>query len=290
MIKSMTGFGKINKSYEKFDIFVEMKSVNSKYFELNFRLPKIVSALEITLRQPLQDIMLRGKVDVRIEITMHTAVKMPVLNKDLLLEYKKIFSEISAITGIEDKPKLDHFLRMSEVLDYSNDESIDEEINNAVSNAAIECANILTNMREIEGAKLLTDIKTRINNLSNYVIIVEKSKEDIFNMWKEKFVKRMQSFGVSHEYEERIVQEASIMSEKADITEEITRLKSHIDQFNNILDNEYPAGKKLDFLSQEIHRELNTIASKSSKKEIISTVVEAKAEADRIREQVQNII
>lgn len=290
MIKSMTGFGKINKSYEKFDIFVEMKSVNSKYFELNFRLPKIVSALEITLRQPLQDIMLRGKVDVRIEITMHTAVKMPVLNKDLLLEYKKIFSEISAITGIEDKPKLDHFLRMSEVLDYSNDESIDEEINNAVSNAAIECANILTNMREIEGAKLLTDIKTRINNLSNYVIVVEKSKEDIFNMWKEKFVKRMQSFGVSHEYEERIVQEASIMSEKADITEEITRLKSHIDQFNNILDNEYPAGKKLDFLSQEIHRELNTIASKSSKKEIISTVVEAKAEADRIREQVQNII
>lgn len=290
MIKSMTGFGKINKSYEKFDIFVEMKSVNSKYFELNFRLPKIVSALEITLRQPLQDIMLRGKVDVRIEITMHTAVKMPVLNKDLLLEYKKIFSEISAITGIEDKPKLDHFLRMSEVLDYSNDESIDEEINNAVSNAAIECANILTNMREIEGEKLLTDIKTRINNLSNYVIVVEKSKEDIFNMWKEKFVKRMQSFGVSHEYEERIVQEASIMSEKADITEEITRLKSHIDQFNNILDNEYPAGKKLDFLSQEIHRELNTIASKSSKKEIISTVVEAKAEADRIREQVQNII
>lgn len=290
MIKSMTGFGKINKSYEKFDIFIEMKSVNSKYFELNFRLPKIVSALEITLRQPLQDIMLRGKVDVRIEITMHTAVKMPVLNKDLLLEYKKIFSEISAITGIEDKPKLDHFLRMSEVLDYSNDESIDEEINNAVSNAAIECANILTNMREIEGAKLLTDIKTRINNLSNYVIVVEKSKEDIFNMWKEKFVKRMQSFGVSHEYEERIVQEASIMSEKADITEEITRLKSHIDQFNNILDNEYPAGKKLDFLSQEIHRELNTIASKSSKKEIISTVVEAKAEADRIREQVQNII
>lgn len=290
MIKSMTGFGKINKSYEKFDVFIEMKSVNSKYFEINFRLPKIVSALEITLRQPLQDIMLRGKVEVRIEITMHTAVKTPVLNQDLLLEYKRIFSEISTITGIEDKPKLDNFLRMPEVLDYSNDESIDEEINNAVYNAVIECAQVLTNMREIEGNKLLTDIKTRINNLYDHVITVEKSKEDIFNLWKEKFIKRMQSFGVSHEYEERIVQEASIMSEKADITEEITRLKSHIDQFNNILDNEYPAGKKLDFLSQEIHRELNTIASKSSKKEIISTVVEAKAEADRIREQVQNII
>ena len=100
----------------------------------------------------------------------------------------------------------------------------------------------------------------------------------------------MQEIGVDANYEERIVQEASIMGEKADITEEITRLKSHIIQFKNIITEEYPIGKKLDFLSQEIHRELNTIASKSSKHEIISTVVESKAESDRIREQVQNII
>ena len=100
----------------------------------------------------------------------------------------------------------------------------------------------------------------------------------------------MEEMGVGSQYEERIIQEASIMGEKADITEEITRLKSHFEQFNNILDNEYPVGKKLDFLSQEIHRELNTIASKSSKQVIITTIVEAKAEIDRIREQVQNIV
>ena len=100
----------------------------------------------------------------------------------------------------------------------------------------------------------------------------------------------MEDMGVDSNYEERIIQEASIMGEKADITEELTRLKSHLEQFIFILNNEFPAGKKLDFLSQEIHRELNTIASKSSNNNIIKTVVDSKAEIDRIREQIQNII
>ena len=145
-------------------------------------------------------------------------------------------------------------------------------------------------MRITEGKALENDIKTRIGNLSNQVCLIENSKDDVFELWKNKFIKRMEEMGVGSQYEERIIQEASIMGEKADITEEITRLKSHFEQFNNILNNEYPVGKKLDFLSQEIHRELNTIASKSSKQVIITTIVEAKAEIDRIREQVQNIV
>ena len=290
MIKSMTGFGKINKSTEKYEISVEIKSVNSKYFDINFRLPKVVSALEITLRQPLQDILIRGKVDVRIEINIHTVTKQPSLNIELVKTYRDIFAKIAEEANIEDKPKLDHFLRMPDFVDYINDYSMEEELEKATFEAVMECAKKLDIMRQNEGDALDKDINKRLDNLAENIKIIENAKEDIFEMWKAKFIKSMQDMGVDAGYEERIVQEASIMGEKADITEEITRLQSHIVQFKNIITNEYPVGKKLDFLSQEIHRELNTIASKSSKQEIIATVVESKAESDRIREQVQNII
>lgn len=290
MIKSMTGFGKYSISNEKYDIFIEMKSINSKYFDVNFRLPKTVSTLEISARSPLQEILLRGKIDIRIEINIHTVTKHPHVNLEVVNEYKKIFTDIANTANIEDKPKLDHYLRMPDVLDYTTDNAIEEELEKTTLGALIECAKQVDQMRVTEGQALENDIKNRINNLYNQVCLIENSKNDVFELWKNKFIKRMEEMGVGSQYEERIIQEASIMGEKADITEEITRLKSHFEQFNKILDNEYPVGKKLDFLSQEIHRELNTIASKSSKQVIITTIVEAKAEIDRIREQVQNIV
>lgn len=290
MIKSMTGFGKYSISNEKYDIFIEMKSINSKYFDVNFRLPKTVSTLEISARSPLQEILLRGKIDIRIEINIHTVTKHPHVNLEVVNEYKKIFTDIANTANIEDKPKLDHYLRMPDVLDYTTDNAIEEELEKTTLGALIECAKQVDQMRVTEGQALENDIKNRINNLYNQVCLIENSKNDVFELWKNKFIKRMEEMGIGSQYEERIIQEASIMGEKADITEEITRLKSHFEQFNNILDNEYPVGKKLDFLSQEIHRELNTIASKSSKQVIITTIVEAKAEIDRIREQVQNIV
>ena len=179
---------------------------------------------------------------------------------------------------------------MPDVLDYTNDDSIEEELEKNTMDALLACAYKVDEMRTKEGAALEIDIKNRINNLANNVNIIEQSKTDIFELWKNKFIKRMEDMGVDSNYEERIIQEASIMGEKADITEELTRLKSHLEQFIFILNNEFPAGKKLDFLSQEIHRELNTIASKSSNNNIIKTVVDSKAEIDRIREQIQNII
>ncbi len=290
MTKSMTGFGKFTLNSEKYDINVEIKSVNSKYFDINFRLPKSVSTLEISSRTKLQEILIRGKVDVRIDINIHTITKHPSVQLELIEEYRKIFSSIAQTAGIEDKPKLDHFLRMPDVLDYKNDDSIEEELEKDALSALLSCALKVDEMRVIEGKSLEEDIIKRINNLKNNVNIIEENKADIFEIWKNKFIKRMEDMGVDSSYEEKIIQEASIMGEKADITEELIRLKSHLEQFQNIIQCEFPAGKKLDFLSQEIHRELNTIASKSSNSNIIKTVVDSKAEIDRIREQIQNII
>lgn len=295
MIKSMTGFGKANIYNSKYDIFVEIKSVNSKYFDLGFRIPKQISALEITSRQVIQDVILRGKVDVRIEINMHTLSKIPVLNKELVLEYQRIFNEIADLTKEPESDskfysRVDHFLRMPDVIDYVSNEDIEEELEMDTINAIKQCLAELDSMRVKEGKSLEEDLIKRLDNLYKNVTQIENAKEDVFNIWKEKFIKRMEDIGVSPNYEERMIQEASILGEKADITEEITRLKSHIVQFKEIMEKDYPAGKKLDFLCQEIHRELNTIASKSSKQEIINVVVESKAESDRIREQVQNIV
>ena len=290
MIKSMTGFGKIIKSYKEFDISVEIKSVNSKYFDINFRLPKSISSLEIILRQPLQEILIRGKVDVRIDITIHTVTKVPSLNEELVSVYDNIFRRIAEIAKFEYEPKIEHFIRIPEVLNYDTDTSVDEILTKLTSQCVIECANELDEMRNNEGLILQSDIEQRLERLNENILIIDSFKDNVFEMWKEKFITRMENIGVSSKYEERIIQEASIMGEKANIAEEITRLKSHIEQFKHIMANEFPIGKKLDFLSQEIHRELNTIASKSSKQEIITVVIESKAESDKIREQIQNIV
>lgn len=290
MIKSMTGFGKISKSYEDFDISVEIKSVNSKYFDPYFRLPKQLSALEIILRTPLQERLLRGKLDVRIELMMKSAVKIPKINSELVSYYKNILEQICDSTNIEKQIKLEHYLRLPDIIEFFSDEDAEKALSEKALEAVILCAQQLDEMRQREGKLLEADLRMRLNNLSVITTEIENCCGEIFSYWVDKFRKRIQELGVQENYEERIIQEAAIYGEKADIAEEITRLKCHIKQFIKIMDEEYPVGKKLDFLCQEIHREFNTIASKSSRHEIITQVIEGKAEADRIREQVQNLV
>ncbi len=153
-----------------------------------------------------------------------------------------------------------------------------------------ECIEKLDEMRIAEGIAMGNDVKANLATLKENVVKISNARIDVFAFWHEKFTKRLTDLGVVDINEERIVHEATVYGEKADISEELTRLDSHTDQFESIISKEFPIGKKLDFLSQEIHRELNTIASKSSRVEIISTVVESKAIADRIREQIQNVI
>lgn len=290
MVKSMTGFGKVSESFDKFDITAEIKSVNSKYFDPFFRIPRLVSSAELDMRSLIQEKLIRGKVEVRVEVAAKTAVNDPVLNKELFAKYKEIITAIKDGAGIEDEPKIEHFLRMPDIIEFRADETAEEELHKNLMQAVSDCVARLDEMRIAEGAALATDIEKRIDNLRIIISGIDAAKAGVFEYWTEKFKKRMTEMGVPGGYDERIIQEAALYGEKADITEEITRLRSHLEQFLKILKTEYPAGKKLDFLSQEIHREFNTIASKSSKASIISAVVEAKAEADRIREQVQNIV
>lgn len=290
MQKSMTGFGKAVKMFEKFDVLVEIKSVNSKYFDPSFRMPRIISSLEIDIRNLLQEKLIRGKVDFRAEITAKTAINNPILNSELFGKYLDIINGIKDGAGIEENIKIEHFLRLPDIIEFRPNETAEEELIKNLMETVRECLSAIDDMRLKEGQALVKDISERLSNLQKILTVIDEAKKGVFEYWLEKFKKRMQDMEVSVGYEERIIQEASIYGEKADITEEITRLRSHFAQFEKIMKTEYPAGKKLDFLSQEIHREFNTIASKSSKSEIINAVVEAKAETDRIREQIQNIV
>lgn len=286
----MTGYGKAVKMFEKFDVLVEIKSVNSKYFDPSIRIPRIMSSLEIEIRNILQEKLLRGKVDFRAEVTAKTAINDPILNAELFGKYQDIINAIKDGAGIDDNIKIEHFLRLPDIIEFRPNETAEDELGKNVLETVREGVAAIDNMRSKEGCALEKDIAGRLVNLQKIIGMIDEAKNGVFEYWLEKFKKRMQDMEVSVGYEERIIQEAAIYGEKADITEEITRLRSHFSQFEKIMQTEYPAGKKLDFLSQEIHREFNTIASKSSKSEIINAVVEAKAETDRIREQIQNIV
>lgn len=290
MIKSMTGFGKISKSYDNFDIIVEIKSVNSKYFDTSFRLPKQLSSLEIFLRSYSQEKLVRGKIDIKIEFISKNSIKTPKINEDLIIHYKNILENICTLTNIEKNITLENYLKLPDIIDFSPNNEIEMELYNNAKDVVSICINEVDSMRIKEGKSLEKDIINRLDNISKFLNEIQKFSSNIFDYWRNKFIKRLQELDVVNINEEKIIQEASLYAEKADITEEITRANCHINHFKNIIENEFPNGKKLDFLCQELNREFNTIASKSFKSEIIKYVIEGKSEIDRIREQVQNIV
>jgi uncharacterized protein (TIGR00255 family) len=289
MIKSMTGYGRSVVSNELCDIKIEMKSVNSKYMDINVRTPKIISQYEVEIRNIVKNILKRCKVDIFVEVKPKKAISIPTLNKDLLNTYVSVMQELKDNIGTKDNIKIDHLLQFKDLIEFESNETFAEEIGSILLNSVKDCASSMDEMREKEGISLFEDIKSRLQTVLECCNDIEKNTGEVFNCWNEKFKKRLSDMNLPVE-EERIVQEAAIFAEKADITEEIVRIKSHLKQIEQISEKEYPCGKKLDFMSQELHREFNTIGSKSGSVKILNMVVNAKSEIDKIREQIQNIV
>ncbi|MGE4317838.1 MAG: YicC/YloC family endoribonuclease [Deferribacterales bacterium] len=286
--KSMTGYGKIMTGNDICDLKVEMKSVNSRYFDCNVRMPRMFNFMEITLKNALKDILVRGKVDVNIDLKLKKQQFKPVLRSDAVESYLSIFTELKEKYGVHGEIRLEHLLSFNDILESEEADDMGQLLAEFVLGALNTCASEMSAMREQEGLNLADDIKTRLDILKNIAADVDKSREDVYAYWQDKFTKRMAEFGV--DAEDRIIQEAAVMSEKADISEEVTRIYSHVEQFRKIIDTEDQSGKKLDFMCQELNREFNTIGSKSGKTDIINNVVQAKSEIEKIREQVQNLI
>ena len=288
MVKSMTGYGRAENSSQLFNLKIEIKCVNSKYCDINMRLPKLFSMQEIPLRAVVQQKLIRGKIDIFIEAKFQKPVQTPVLNRPNFMSCLSVLEQMKKLGGLTDEISLSNMLFFNDLIDYES-ESVSEDMNEFLKNTLIQCLDAVDDMRVQEGANLKAQIELLLDKLSEYRDTADNARKDIALYWSERFRSRMQELGVS-ENNDRIVQEAAIYTEKSDISEELTRISSHISQFHKIMDNEPVCGKKLDFLCQELYREWNTIASKSIKAEIINTVVDAKSVVDSIREQVQNII
>ena len=292
MAKSMTGFGIGEFKDQYYNLSVECKTINHKYLDINPRIPRKLSFLEDRLRFLIKDHLGRGRVDIFVKFETVTSVgSQLVYDAELAKQYYHILKNIKSDFGLEepispvDKAKFPDVVKITEAED-------DEEILwNMLSDAANKALENLCNMRIIEGKKLEKDILARADLLERSVCDLEKYTDTIEKEYKDKLYARISELlddpKVVDEY--RLAQEVAIYADKSNITEEIVRFKSHINQLRDTVTADESVGRKMDFLIQEMNREVNTMGSKSSDVSIANLVINMKAELEKIREQVQNI-
>lgn len=289
MIVSMTGYSSITKHFGLFDITVSIKAVNSKYSDIKIKLPKFLFFKEIELTKIIKNELLRGKIDVTIDVFLKKPLKKAKLNTEYFNMYMEVLREIQIRSEILDDIKIEHILMFENIIDYVDDIDVNEYVDEELVDVLQEALNEVKKVRNAEGRNLETSILNSIAKIEQLNQSISILKDEVFKINFEKYKKRIEDL-VSKMNEDRIITEAGILSERLDISEEVERVNSHLQQMRNIIKNEFPCGKKLDFFCQELNREFNTIGSKLSQVEVINYVVNAKTEIDKIREQVQNII
>ena len=292
MIKSMTSFGRAQSEEGKeLSFSVEMKSVNHRYLDINIRMPRTMLALEEKIRNIISKRLSRGKIDVFINYKNYgNSVGKANLNMKLAKEYyeclKRIQDELNSIDDISTTK----IARLPDVITLEEKEEDLDNIFDEISPLIEGALNLMEEMRSREGEKLKSDILLKIQMIEKYIEEIEKVADSIPKNYKKKLEERLSELlsGVDID-ETRIALEVAILSDKAAVDEEITRLRSHLSQVKSTLDLNEPIGRKLDFIIQEINREANTIASKSTDIDMTNKVIEIKNITEKIREQIQNI-
>ena len=291
MAKSMTGFGFGEFVDENYSVSVEIKSVNHKFLDINIRMPKKISFLEEKLRNKIKDFVSRGRIEVfvKFDSTKSNGMELKYDSKlagqyyDILTQIKKDFN-ISNDIGYED---IASFPDVITTVEAKEDEKLLWEM---LDNTASVSLSQMLEMRCVEGEKLKEDILMRSDILEKLINSIQGFTEDIVGEQKEKLESRIQDILKDIEVDEnRLAQEIAIFADKCNVTEEIVRFKSHIIQLRDTLTIDEPIGRKIDFLMQEMNREINTIASKTTKLEITNLAIDIKSELEKIREQIQNI-
>ena len=295
MIKSMTGFGRGEYADETGKVTVEIRAVNHRYLDISVKMPRRYSFAEEAIKAAIKEKLYRGKVEVSVSIDNAGQSDSDVkLDADLAAKYYDALSTLrdSFDFGEESKVSLSLLARMPDVIKTSAAEEDEEAMTQRLVSAARKAADDICAMRETEGAKLAADLEARADIVSDIRSRIEKRAPEIEKEYAAKFKARVEELldGVYEVPEERIALEAAIFADKANITEELVRLDSHVSQLRAFLKTDGEAiGKKIDFLIQEMNREANTIGSKSNDREITSMMLDLKAEIEKIREQVQNI-
>jgi len=286
MIKSMTGFGRGSGGRGSNKVDVEIRSVNSRFLELKFRGVTIDPTIEQKIRALLEKTIQRGNVQVRIELNVSQGNQKLSFNKDRFELIQDVMKKIHVSYG--QRMSLSDVISTHDLLKAEEPDSIDQ---NVIIKAVEHALNQLNEMREKEGKQIQDDLLKRIKNLQKSIDSAELISGN-FKSEKQAQLQEKISDLLNGDFldESRLVQEVAYLADRADVTEEIVRCRSHFDQLYSYLEREDPVGKRINFLIQEIGREINTIGSKSPQTDVTKHVVEMKDELEKIREQAQNIL
>lgn len=293
-MRSMTGFGRGEKEANGHQFMIEIKTVNSRYLETNLRIPHQFNALEASVRAIMKERIARGKADVSIRYVNHSDDQGSIwVNTIKMGEYVKALSEAAEQFGLENDLKMSNLVNLPGVVESEAADEDLETIAPVLKDALNEAIDNLNAMRLKEGEILKEDFALKLTELEDHVIAVEQMAPTVVSGYKEKLYARMDEYLDKAKLQQidtaRLEQEVTIFSDKCCIDEELTRLHSHIRQYREIIEKKEPIGRQLDFLTQELNRECNTIASKSNDLEITRHALAMKNIVEKIREQIQNI-
>ena len=293
MIKSMTGFGRSEYSDGKRNIICEIRSVNHRYSDITVKMPRRYSFAEDKIKQTIKEKLVRGKVDVSINVENLTENDVVIkLNQLAAGQYYENLKELKEQFGLSGEIDLSLMAGMPDVLKAVPDVEDEDELTKAILVPVAEASANLEKMRAIEGARLADDLIKKGETIKGILDQIEERSPLVVKDYMEKLRARIAELldGAAEIPEDRILTEAAIFADKCAIDEEITRLNSHLLQLKSILTgSESTVGKKLDFLVQEMNREANTIGSKANDITITNHMLNIKSEIEKIREQVQNI-
>jgi uncharacterized protein (TIGR00255 family) len=292
MVKSMTAFSRAEITQSGLTIIIEIRSYNGRYLDIVFNLPHELHCLEDKIKKHISSRIVRGHVSIRIDLKKTDEdTKRYDVDTSKALAYYKALSRLKTILKIDGDISLDLILGAGDIIISEESEAEPSVYWMAIEPCLNHALTELDTMKRREGRFLHTDLNQRMNFIKESIERIEKTSSNLLSYYQERLKDRISQLtqGIVALDPSRVAQEAAILADKSDISEEIVRVKSHIDQFRQILDDDQPAGRRLNFMLQEFNREFNTIGSKTANTGVSYTVVDVKSEIEKIREQVQNI-
>lgn len=288
----MTGFGRGAVTEQEFSVSVDIKTVNNRFLDVNLRLSNELQPIEADIKRMISSRLSRGRIDVNL-VYERTAEVNYELNRPLISGYLSAMKQMQEEFGLTGDPDLNAIARLPNVLQNKKDD-LDEGFIAGVKSAVETALTELEMMRETEGRSLADDLEGRLSEIESRLPKIEAEAASVTDEYHQKLTKKITDLLSKSESQieldqSRLAQEVAYLADRCDISEEISRLKSHIEQFRQIMGEEKDVGKRLDFLTQEFNREANTIASKTNNLSIKENALSIKSEIEKMREQVQNI-
>lgn len=291
MIKSMTGFGAGDAETPDFKVHIEIKAVNQRFLETNYHMPYSMNMFESQFTKKIKEYASRGKLDINIRFQdLRDKAVTVTVDKGLAAAYGQALQEISCQLALSAPVTAAQIASYPDVLKLNEENQNLEAAKPVLMEALEEALDGFVSMRKTEGKNIQQDLLARIATLENFVGELEKLAPEIVAAYRQRLDGLLTEYLAKEDIDEsRIIQEVALFTDKVNYTEETVRLRSHFDQFRQIITADEPVGRKLDFLIQEMNREINTVASKANSAGAAQFVVDVKSEIEKIREQIQNI-